>query len=77
VLRLILLHCMSLFVAPRLKTTGSQHFIRLLGCCGRDLLGVSLSAFDPTPPWSPARDLACYRRGKLTSAGRSPAVILL
>jgi len=33
-------------IGPRLKTAASQHFVRSLGCCGRDLLAVSLSAFD-------------------------------
>jgi len=32
---------------PRLKTVASQHFVRSLGCCGRDILAVSLSALDP------------------------------
>jgi hypothetical protein len=34
-------------VGSRLKTAASRHFVRSLGCCGRDLLAVSLSAFDP------------------------------
>jgi hypothetical protein len=32
---------------PMLKTSASQHFVRAWGCCERDMLAVSLSAFHP------------------------------